>query len=331
MEFSEYRKLPRIRIASGAAGGVSQGVFSSKSNGAVGASLLGVVFLWGGNNVAVKHLVAYWPVLWIGASRMVGVGLVLLALLRWTKWFGPEQKLSPELKRAFWWRGGLSLAAYAVAFTASMRFTSASHVALYMGTAPVWALLWEGRPQVNWDSARRYGAAGLAVAGVAVLFWPNLKSGHESVTGDSLAVLASVLWTNHSRQCRALGTGLTGGAITAHTMWRAGVILSPLALAEVVRQPLVWRGDVLLVQGYCILIGGVVAFALWNNALKHWPTRQVFLMSNLIPITTMGAAYLCLHEPVTQTFWVAMGLIMLGVMLGQANWQKILGSRWLPE
>ena len=73
-------------------------------------------------------------------------------------------------------------------------------------------------------------------------------------------------------------------------------------------------------QAYCTIFGGVIAFALYNNALRHWPVSQVFLFSNLIPASTMVWAWLLLGEPVTQTFWLAMVLVAAGVALGQ--WRK---------
>jgi drug/metabolite transporter (DMT)-like permease len=42
----------------------------------------------------------------------------------------------------------------------------------------------------------------------------------------------------------------------------------------------------------------------------------------------MTWAYFLLHEPVTPTFWAAMVLIVLGVLLGQANWTKLFS---MPE
>jgi drug/metabolite transporter (DMT)-like permease len=71
------------------------------------------------------------------------------------------------------------------------------------------------------------------------------------------------------------------------------------------------------VQAYCIVAGGVIAFALWNRALGQWPASRVLLFNNLIPVSTMIWAYFCLGEPVTQTFLVALLLIGLGVVLGQ--------------
>jgi len=275
------------------------------------------VFLWGGNNTGTKFIVQSWPPIWTGGSRFLCAGLLLLAILRWTNWLGSRTTLTPAMRRELWSRGGLSLAAYIVAFNWALRYTSASHVALYLGASPVWALFWEGRPSRNWSSVQRYGAAGLALAGVFVLFWPALKVSGGNLAGEILGLAASVLWTNYGRQCRVLSAWLSGAEISAHAMWRAGALLLPLALLEIGRTGLVWRTDVALVQAYCIVAGGVVAFGIWTNALRYWPTSQVLLFNNLIPLSTMSWARVWLREPITPTFWVAMGLIVAGVVLGR--------------
>jgi len=299
-------------------------------NGIIALSLVFAVFLWGGNNTGTKFVVGAWPPVWTGASRFLCAGLLLLALLRHTKWLGERKALDPDLRRRLWWRGGLSLAAYIVAFNSALRFVPVSHVAVYLGAAPIWALLWEGRPGRNWSSVRRYGAAVLALTGVVVLFWPALRSGGGSWFGELLGLVASVLWTNYGRQCRALGARLSGAETSAHTMWRAGVILTPFTIPELARSGLAWRTDVALVQLYCIIAGGVMAFAIWNQALRYWPASQVLLFNNLIPLSTMSWAWVWLKEPITPTFWVAMLLVISGVLIGQANWERLLAPRAVP-
>jgi drug/metabolite transporter (DMT)-like permease len=103
-------------------------------------------------------------------------------------------------------------------------------------------------------------------------------------------------------------------------MWRAGILLLPLALVEIANRSIPLERNVVLIQLYCIVGGGVVAFAIWANALRHWPASRVLLFNNLIPLSTMGWSHFCLGEPVTRTFWVAMVLVFLGVVLGQAQW-----------
>lgn len=295
-------------------------------NGAIAAGLLTAVFLWGANNTGVKYIVRFWPPIAVGSTRFIAAGIVLLLLFRWTPWFGRLSSLTPAMKRHLWWRCGLSLAVYITAFNWALRLTSLTHVAIYLGAAPVWALLWEGRPRWDWKSAQRYGAAALAFSGVLLLFLPMLKDTAKPLLGEILGLSASVLWVNFGIQCRALGRDLTGPEISAHSFWRAGVLLAPLAALELTRHAMPLLPGPVLVQIFCVLGGSVAAFALWNHGLRHWKASQVYLFNNLIPLSNMGWAWLCLKEPITRTFWMAMLLIGAGVLLGQTQWDKLL--RW---
>lgn len=299
------------------------------SNANLAAGLVFAVALWGGNNAGTKWLVSSWPPIWTGGTRFLCAGFLLLAVLRATTWFGPYVVPSRELSRALWLRGGLSLAAYIVAFNYALRYTSASHVALYLGAAPVWALLWEAqseRIKIGWA---RLGAALLALSGVGVLLAPSLTGSSVNLTGELLGLITSVLWTNYGRQSRKLTATLNGAEVSAHTMWRAGLLLLPLALVEVAQRGVPWSVGLVGVQVYCIIAGGVVAFGLWNRALGQWPASRVLLFNNLIPVSTMIWAYFCLGEPVTKTFLLALLLIGLGVVLGQLAANRV--ARTEPE
>ena len=304
-----------------------------KSNSGIAISLLLAVLLWGGNNAGTKWLLTWWPPIFAGATRFLFAGLILLALLRWTDWFGRLDKLTPDLRRQLWWRGGFSLGIYVVCFNWALRCTSASHVALYLAASPVWALLWEGYPRKEWRSVQRYAAAFLALAGVFVLFWPALGLARGRMVGEVLGLATSVLWTNYGHQCRVLGAKFNGVEITAHTTWRAAVWLSPFAAWEIYSGGLVWNMRIAGVLSYCVIAGSVVAYICWNNALHRWPVSRVMLFNNLIPLTTMAAAHFCLQEKVTSTFWVAMILIVAGVVLGQADPRKwfAVPRRFSPE
>jgi drug/metabolite transporter (DMT)-like permease len=294
-----------------------------KHNVAIAGSLLFVAFLWGGNNAGTKWLVAAWPPIWTGGIRFLLAGLLLLAVLRFTSWLGKYRPLTAPVRRQLWWRGGLSLVVYIITFNWALRLTAASHVALYIGASPVWNLLWEERPQRTWASARRYGAAMLALAGVLVLFWPALKTAKTDLYGELLGVAASILWANVSHQMRILSASLSGAEVAAHTMWMSGIALMPFGLGEIAIHGLAVNIYLLGVQGFCILFGSVIPYALWNNALHHWRASQVVLFNNLIPLSTMTWAWFFLHEPFTLTFWAAMILIVAGVLLGQVGWAKM--------
>jgi drug/metabolite transporter (DMT)-like permease len=300
-----------------------------QNNAAIAGSLLLVVILWGGNNAGTKWLVATLPPILTGSLRFLIAGLMLLAVLRFTKWLGKFEKVTPELRRQLCLRGGLSLAAFLIAFNWALRMTSASHVALYLGASPVWALLAEERPRRTWASARRYSAAFLAVAGVLVLFWPTLKSGKQTnLFGELLGLSSSFLWAFYSRQSRWLSTRMNGLEVTAQTMWMAGAVMIPFGLVEITMNMPAFDAPHAGVLFLCIVFGGVIPYALWNNALRHWRASQVLLFNNLIPVTTSIWVYFTLGEPITPTFCVAMILIVIGVVIGQMDWAKIFR---LPE
>ena len=300
-----------------------------KHNTLIAASLLSVVICWGGNNAGTKWLVSSWPPVFTGGLRFLIAGLMLLAVLRFTHWLGKFEKLPPGMNRQLWLRGGLSLAAYTVTFNWALRLTSASHVALYIGASPVWALLAEERPRRTWVSVRRYTAALLAVAGVVVLFWPALKAGlHTSLIGELCGLAASFLWAFYSRQGRWLSAFVNGLEVTASTMWMAGAILLPIGFVEVAVHGLEITNARIGVLFFCIIIGGVIPYAFWNNALRHWPASQVLLFNNLIPLTTSVWVYFTLGEAITHTFFAAMFLIVLGVAISQVDWAKLFR---LPE
>ncbi|MDD5351359.1 MAG: DMT family transporter [Chthoniobacteraceae bacterium] len=306
-----------------------------RSHALIVASLLFAIFLWGGNNTGIKYLVESWPPIWVGGTRFVCAGLLMLGLLRWTDWLGPQTGCVAAANRRLWWGGGLGLAVYIAVFNWALTFTSASHVALYLGASPVWALLWEGRAgRGGSEYARRFVVAALALFGVCLLLWPALKGGgHGRLPwlGECLGLAASLLWVVYGRQCRALAATLSGAEVSAHTMWRAGLLLLPLGMLEIAGgRPVPWDPKLLGVQVYCILAGGVVAFGLWNRALRYWRTSEVYLFNNLIPASTMLWASFCLGEPMTSTFWLATACIAGGVTLAQANWERLLGNIWAP-
>ena len=292
---------------------------SGKSNTSLAFGLIFAIALWGGNNAGTKWIVAAWPPVWTGATRFLCAGVLLLLVLRWTTWLGEYVRPSRELNRALWLRGGLSLAAYIVAFNGALVFTSASHVALYLGAAPVWALIWESLENKKSPTPLHWIAALLALTGVVVLLWPALSTSAVSLPGELLGLASSLLWTNFGKQSRKLSANLNGAEVTAHTMWRAAVWLAPIAIFELTKHTLPITPTILGVHAYCIVAGGVVAFALWNRALGYWPTSRVLLFNNLIPVSTMTWAYFFLGEPVTSTFITAMLFIVAGVALGQTN------------
>ncbi|MCS7089672.1 MAG: DMT family transporter [Limisphaera sp.] len=289
----------------------------STSTARLTLGLVVATFLWGGNNTGVRYLVQDWPPVFTGCTRFFCAGVLLSLWLRRGASCQEWQPVPRGLQRSLWWRGGFSLAMYIVAFNEALRHTAASHVAVLLAAAPLWALLAEGWSGARSGFFRRWAAAMLGLAGVAILMAPAIGGNPVRWKGELLGLLASFLWAHYGWQSRWLGQRLPPAEVTAQTMWRAAVWLAPVAGAELLRQSVPWRFDLVAVQGYCVLAGGVAAFGLWTWALKHWPTSRVLLFNNLIPLTTLLWAHWLLGETVSTSFPIALVLIVAGVWLGQ--------------
>jgi drug/metabolite transporter (DMT)-like permease len=290
------------------------------------------VVLWGANNTGLKYLVGSWPPIGVGCSRFLCAGFMILALMHWTNWLGAPTPLTSLEKKQLWFRTSLVLAVYIIAFNCAVKWTAVSHVALYLGASPIWALILDRHWDKSWATVQRLSAAVMAFSGVLILFWPALKDSHANLIGELTAFVGSFLWSFYGRQCRITGSRLPGLELTGQTMWRAGVWLMPLAIWETGLKTWEWRPILAWIQLYCIVGGGVIAFALWNNALRHWPTSKVYLFNNLIPISTTTWAHFCLGEPITHTFLFAMILVVGAVVLAQADFKKMRELfSWPPE
>ena len=298
-------------------------MLEKKNHTAIACGLLLTVILWGGNNAGTKWLLREWPPIFTGMTRFLFAGAILLAVLRFTKLLGEFQPLTFVQRKQLWLRGGLSLAAYTVAFCWALKLTAASHVALYIGASPIWTLVAEQRMERTWSSVRRYGAALMAVSGVFILFWPALKNTGFHLAGECFGIGASLLWANYSHQSRVLAQTVHGVEVAANSMWMSGVWVLPLALIEIGVHGLTLDAPHIGIQSLSIIFGGVVPYALWNSSLRYWQTSRVMLFNNFIPLTTAIWAHYTLGEPLTPTFFGAMALIVAGVAIGQMDWMKI--------
>lgn len=287
------------------------------------ASLVLAIVFWGASNAGTKYVLGAWPPIFAGATRFLAAGLVLQMALFWASWTRGLPDMPPGARRQLWLRTGLWLAIYIGVFQWAVYLIPVSHVALHLGAAPVWAVLIEhGLKRDRWI-IWLYAGALLALGGVVVLLLPSLGKSSSSLVGELLGFACGWIWAWYGRQCRRVGQQLTGAAITAGTMWRAGLLLMVPGLFELRAGPLPIDGTLLWVQTYCVIGGGVLAYWLWNHALRCWSASRVYLFNNLIPVSTAVWAHYTLGEPITPTVWLAMALVITGVVVGQRAWAGV--------
>jgi drug/metabolite transporter (DMT)-like permease len=278
--------------------------------------------------VAIKYMVTSWPPIWVGCTRFLIAGALLVGFLQIRRSLTP---LDTGWNRKVWIRGGASLAIFLIFANTALRLIPLSHIAIYMGTPPIWALLLEERPTLKMRSIQRYCAAFLTFIGIVILVFPAFHVGNARLLGEVFALISCILWTLYGKQCQFLGQKLSGLEVTALTMWRAGLLLIPFALWDSYHQGLPWRWSLVGAQAYSILGGGIIGLGLWNSALRYWPASKVFIFNNLVPLSTMVWGYFFFREPLTTAFWISTGCVAGGLILAHADLKKLFSRFWVPQ
>lgn len=73
---------------------------------------------------------------------------------------------------------------------------------------------------------------------------------------------------------------------------------------------------------YSVFGPDIFSFALWANALRCWPTIQGYPFNNIIPIWTVFRTWLFFREPISTNIWIALVLIVCGVIFSTRNWTR---------
>jgi drug/metabolite transporter (DMT)-like permease len=201
-----------------------------------------------------------------------------------------------------------------------LRRTSASHMVVFLYTAPVFAALGL-HLLVPAERLRRHQWAGVAVAfgGIAVAFLGGRAQGSATgaaLAGDVLAVLAGAAWGATTVVVRT--TTLSEAPATETLFWQlaagfavllgaslasaagAGAALTPVALAS------------LAFQGVVVSFASYLA---WFWLLRRYLATRLSIFSFLTPIFGVAFGVLVLGDPVTPAFGAGALLVLAGITI----------------
>lgn len=248
--------------------------------------------------------------------RALPFGLLLLALR------------PARLHGSWWWRtallGALNFAAFfALIFVAAERLPGGLAATL-TATSPLaimllaWALAGE-RPRVV-----SLAAAVVGILGVALLV---LRAG---VRVDPLGVVASLAAVGLSSLGFVLiKTWRPPVPLVSFTAWQlvfGGLLLTPIALAVEGGPPHLdtgARGGFLWIG----LVGTVLAYLAWFNAMRRLPAAAVSLVGLLNPVTGTVIGVTLAGETFTATHAAGTLLVLGGIVLGQPTLVDALRNR----
>jgi drug/metabolite transporter (DMT)-like permease len=298
----------------------------------IDAQALGIMVLlcltWGFQQVAMKSIAAEVTPLMQIAIRSAAATVVVAALM----WRGGEPVLVRDATTVPGLMAGMLFAIEFVLVGEGLRHTTASHMVVFLYTAPIFAALGlhATLPSERLHALQWFGIA-LAFVGITVTFF--LRSGTNMqaaagnmLLGDALALLAGAAWgattvvIRNSALAQAsakrsllyqLACAAVLPAIVAMLMGQTGVRGSPFVWANLTFQTLV----------VC-----VASFLAWFWLLRRYLASRLGVFSFLTPLFGVGFGVWLLGETVEPSFLIGSALVLAGiVMVSGYDWVRAWG------
>jgi drug/metabolite transporter (DMT)-like permease len=273
--------------------------------------LLFVTLVWGVNFAFVKFALNDFLPLSFTIVRFFVAALFLAAVMVVTKEpFAVERRDIRALVKL----GFIGITLYNIFFMYGIKYTTASHSALFISLSPLFAVLLQARTGKRLTPSI---ALGLLLASTGVYLVVSGRSGGFSftaagLTGDILTLCASVLWALYTIQAKPLLEKYSAVAITAYCMAAGSVLLLPFGLHELLKQS--WTAVSLqswAAFGFSAIVSASIAFSLWYQGVRRIGVTRTIAYHYLVPFVAVLFAALFLGERITPV-QLAGGIAIIG-------------------
>ena len=211
--------------------------------------------------------------------------------------------------------GFIGITLYNIFFMYGLKYTTASHSALFISLSPLFAVLLQAR--TGKERLTRGIALGLLLASAGVYLVISGRHGGFSftasgLTGDLLTLCASVLWALYTLKAKPLLETYSAIKITAYCMAAGSVLLLPIGLHELLRQswtsvsPQSWAAF-----SFSAIVSAGIAFSLWYQGVRRIGVTRTIAYHYLVPFVAVVFAVFFLGEHIT-LIQVAGGIAIIG-------------------
>jgi len=281
--------------------------------------LLFVALVWGVNFSVVKFALTEFFPLSFTVTRFMLAALFLFTVLLAT---GEPLKIDRKDRFAVVRLGFIGIALYNIFFMYGLKYTSASHSALFISLSPLFAVLLQAASGRERLTVR--GIAGIALASLGVFLiirsHGSLNFTSAEVFGDILTLIASMLWALYTTASKPLLERYSSVKVTAYAMAAGSILLVPVGAYDMLIQP--WSAISTrswAAFAFSAIVSGGVAFSLWYQGIKRIGVTRTITYHYLVPFVAVVFAALFLGERVTLLQITGGISIIAGVALVQGG------------
>jgi len=290
----------------------------SRTDVATDAGLVLLAMIWGVNFSVMKVVLRELDPLAVNALRFPLAAIALALVLR----SAPVRTLPSraDIPRIVL-LGILGHVGYQLCFIFGLDWTRAGNASLLLSTTPIWTVILSGvagheRP-TRWVLV---GVLGTLVGMVLVVLGRGdvVSLSSETVRGDLLMVVASILWSIYT----VAGRGPVGRygplRMTVWTVWIGAPIIVGLGLPSLLQvdvgsiSPTVWAG-----VAYSGFLSIGLAYLLWYRGVQRLGNNRTAIYSNLVPVAALLVAWLWLAEVPTPAQLLGAAVILAGLTIAR--------------
>ncbi|MBI5066748.1 MAG: DMT family transporter [Deltaproteobacteria bacterium] len=284
------------------------------ADASLGGIMLVLCAVWGVQQVVIKVAAPDLPAILQVALRS-GISALLVGAtlrIRGERLAGQGATLLPGLLA-----GGLFAAEF-LFVAEGLRYTDASHMSVFLYTAPVFtALGLHLRLPSERLSGRQWAGVAISFCGIALAFaggWMRAELRAQMLLGDLLGVLAGIAWGATTVVVRGSRLSEAPAGLTLLYQLATGFVLLSLAglamgqASRVTMTPVAWAS--LLFQGVVVSFASYLA---WFALLRRYLASHLAVLSFMTPLFGVSAGALFLGERLDPLFLAGAALVLGGI------------------
>ncbi|MGO2318598.1 MAG: DMT family transporter [Vibrio toranzoniae] len=278
-------------------------------------SMFMICFIWGVQQAAIKSIAdQIAPVLQIGGRSF------LAALMVWVIMTLKNNSLKQS--KDYLISGVVVGTLFALEFlfvAEGLRYTTASHMTVFLYTAPIFAAI--GLQLFNKHetlAGMQWVGICIAFCGIAVAFFSRDEAStnlQDMLIGDIMALIAGLLWGATTVVVRCTRLGL---ASAEHTLFfqlgGAGVLLLSYAtITDQLHFSLTYNASINLI--FQVIFVSFASYLAWFSLIRKYKASQLGVLSFMTPVIGVLASIIILDEQAHSGFIWGSLLILVGVLL----------------
>ncbi|OEF96997.1 DMT family transporter [Desulfuribacillus alkaliarsenatis] len=272
------------------------------------------VLIWGTTYIFTKNLLNHLSPFEILMYRfLIAYGLLLLIYPKF------DFSFAWKVEGLFFLLGLLGVTSYFLLENIALSFTQASNVGLIVSAIPLFAAIVAHfmHKDERFQKDQLFGFM-VAITGIFLVIFNGAYLLDVSPTGDLLALLCAVIWAVYSNLLKKVDNSMSPILMARKTFFYGILTMTPIMLFNGVSVQFASIRSMEVIGSilFLALLASILAFVMWNKAIKLIGSVKTTTFIYLVPLITMVSSAIFLKEQITGIMIIGAVLILFGVHLG---------------